>query len=464
MTFNEQLINRALSNVTFLGKSFDFVDPSISFDTRTLKKGDIFVALSGKKTDGHLFLHDAVARGVHGLIISHEKKHLLAELERTTLKKLAIVIVDDTKKALIACAHVWRQQFSYPVIGITGSVGKTSTKEKIALICRKNNMRYVVSPGNFNTTLGVAVAIFTMRADHEVAIFEMGVSQRGEMAQLADLIRPTIGVVTNIGHQHMDAFGSLSDIAFEKRQIFSFFSEKDVGIILGNEPLLLGVSYPHPVIRFGTKTINHIQARKIKRSDDLIEFILKVYNEKHNIVLKSTHEGDIFNSLAAVTVGFLLKIPIQTIIRAIETRVDIDGRFKSLSLKKYKGVIIDDSYNASPESVKAALMALDYTRKGSRKIAVIGDMCGLGGNAAFWHRQIGRFLRKISSLDHIILVGNEVQWIKKTMRAQIQVDSVANWREALLVLRENLQDNITILVKGSRVMELDNVVQLLIQK
>lgn len=464
MTFNEQLIRSALSKVTFLGKSFDFVNPSISFDTRMAKKGDIFVALSGEKTDGHLFLHDAIEKGVAGLIISHEKKHLLTELERATLQSLAIVIVDDPKQALIACAHAWRQQFDCPVIGVTGSVGKTSTKEKIAHVCREHGMRYVASPGNFNTTLGAAVTIFAMRADHDVAIFEMGISQRGEMAELADLIRPTIGVITNIGHQHMDMFGSLQDIAFEKRQIFSFFTEKDVGIILGNEPLLLGVAYPHPVIRFGTKTINHIQARKIKRSDDLIEFVLKVYKDKYNITLKSTHEGDIFNALAAVSVGFLLKVPIQTIIRAIEIPIDVDGRFKSLALKKYKGMVIDDSYNASPESVKAALMALDYTRKGSKKIAVIGDMCGLGVNAPFWHRQIGRFLRKISTLDHIILVGNEVQWIKKTMRAQIQVDSVANWREALLVLRENLQDDITILVKGSRAMELDNVVQLLTQK
>lgn len=464
MTFNEELISSTLSNVTFLGKSFDFVNPSISFDTRTLKKGDIFVALPGEKTDGHLFFHDAVARGVAGLIISHEKKHLLAELERKTLQKLAIVIVQDTKKALISCAFAWRKQFTYTVVGVTGSTGKTSTKEKIAQVCRRHGMRVVVSPGNFNTLLGAAITIFAMRADHEIAIFEMGISQRDEMKALAELIRPTIGIITNIGHQHMDTFGSLQGIAFEKRQIFTFFTEKNIGILLGNEPLLLGVAYPHPVIRFGTKTINHIQARKIKRSDNMIKFVLKVYKEKHDITLNSSHEGDILNSLAAVAVGFLLQIPISTIIKAIETPVNVAGRFKSLALKTYKGILIDDSYNASPESVKAALVALDNTGKGTKKIAVLGDMCGLGLDAPFWHRQIGRFLRKISTLDHIILVGNEVQWIKKTIRTHVHIDSVANWREALVVLRENLQDDVTILVKGSRAMKLDNVVELLTQK
>jgi UDP-N-acetylmuramoyl-tripeptide--D-alanyl-D-alanine ligase len=464
VTFNEELIRSALPNVTFLGKSFDFINPSISFDTRSLKKGDIFIALSGKQTDGHLFLLDAIERGAIALIISHEKKHLLADIERKILQKLAIVIVQDVKKALIACAFAWRQQFDYSVIGITGSAGKTSAKEKIAHVCRSHGMRIVVSPGNFNTLLGVAITIFSMRDYHDIAIFEMGISQRGEMRELADLVRPSIGIITNIGHQHMDTFGSLQDIAFEKRQIFSFFTEKNIGIIFGNESLLLDVAYPHPVIRFGTKTINHIQARKIKRYDDIITFVLKVYKKKYTILLKSTHEGDIFNALVAVTVGFLLKIPIATVVQAIETPVKVSGRFKSLSLKKYKGVVIDDSYNASPETVKAAFIALDHAHQGTKKIAVLGDMCGLGVDAPFWHRQIGRFLRKISTLDHIILVGNEVQWVKKTLRSNVDVDTVANWREALVVLRENLQDDITILVKGSRSMELDNVVELLTQK
>src|SRR5690606_28378310 len=155
------------------------------------------------------------------------------------------IAVPDTLQGLIRLAMAWRDQFSYPVIGITGSVGKTSTKEMIVNICKKANINYVASHGNQNTKIGLALNILRMREKHNVALFEVGISKRGEMVQLARMMKPTSAVITSIGHSHMEGLGSLSDIALEKRSIFHCFTEESIGIINGDIPMLSDIGYTH---------------------------------------------------------------------------------------------------------------------------------------------------------------------------------------------------------------------------
>ena len=183
-----------------------------------------------------------------------------------------------------------------------------------------HGVEYISSYGNQNTSVGVALNIFKMRAHHQVAIFELGISKRGEMAELARIVRPTIGLIVNIGHAHMEGLGSLQDIALEKKDIFKYFTEKSIGIVNGDQNLLAHAAYVHPVIKFGTKTVNQIQARKIHTSNKHISFMLKIYKQKCSIVLKQTHEGAIFNSLAAAAVAHLLNVPTEIISQGIRCR------------------------------------------------------------------------------------------------------------------------------------------------
>lgn len=457
MRFDEHFVRGALPEVSLVQSVFPD-DARFVVDTRLLKAGDIFVALSGNTVDGHDFVKTALEAGAHGILIAAEKKQLLDTLDPKLLKNKLIMVVPDTLAALVRLACAWRAQFRYPVIGITGSVGKTSTKELLAHMCALHGLQYVASYGNQNTKIGLSLNMLRMRASHHVAIFEVGINKRGEMADLARMVSPTSAIITNIGHTHMEGLGSLADIATEKRDLFKFFTEESIGIINGDQPVLAQVGYVHPVIKFGTKTTNQIQARKVQVNADRITFVLKIYKEKFTVEINNVHSGAIFNALSAAAAAHMLGIPNEIIIKAIQTPPVVAGRFELKPLKQNKGIIINDCYNANPESMKAALLAFQKIETNAHKIAVLGDMLELGMNAPFWHRQLGRFLRKVPSLRHVILVGDMMKWAKKTLPVGVTVVMVANWQEAITCLEGSLKEESLVLVKGSRGMGLSNVV------
>ena len=439
-------------------------DVQFSIDTRTLQPGEIFIALSGAHIDGHNFLQEALDYGAAGLVIQSDKKSLLQHLDRARIQQLLIITVPDTLQALFRMASAWRSQFLYPVIGVTGSVGKTSTKELIATILKTNNIPCVVSRDNQNTKIGLSLNILRMRSYHKAAIFEMGTSTRGSLAKLAELVRPTSAVITNVGHCHMEGIGSIQDIAQEKRSIFKYFTEESIGIVNGDQALLADVGYIHPVIKFGAKTINQIQARKIHADRNGISFILKIYREKFPIYLKSPHMGSVFNALAAAAVAHVLAVPYAGIAQGIIQMEPVSGRFEMRAIKNNRGVLINDAYNANPESMKTSLMAFQQLDNKGQKIAVLADMLELGVNAPFWHRQLGYFLRKVPSLKHVILVGNMVEWTKKTLPVGLPIDHVANWQEATKHLEACLTQETVVFVKGSRGMELNKLVDTICQE
>ncbi len=435
---------------------------SFAVDSRAVQKGDMFVALAGARLDGHAYLADALAKGAAGFLMASAKKDLLATLDQKLLRNTLVILVEDPLQAFIKLACAWRNQFNYPVIGITGSVGKTSTKEILKQIIQLHDVPFIASHGNQNTRVGIAMNIFKMRAHHKVAIFELGISKRGEMGQLTQIARPTSAVITGIGHAHMEGLGSLADIAAEKREIFNCFTESSIGVINGDQPLLAQVAYAHPVIKFGYKTINQIQARKIQARGDAISFVLKLYKEKYLITIPHPHEGAVINSLAAATLAYLLNVPASTIVKGIQQPLTVAGRFEEKKVsdgKGGKGKFIQDCYNANPESMKAALLAFQKLETTAQKVAVLGDMLELGVSAPFWHRQLGRFLRKVPSLKHVILVGDMVKWTYKTIPVGVSVDLVPTWKEAVQKLESQLKQDCVILVKGSRSLALENLVQ-----
>jgi UDP-N-acetylmuramoyl-tripeptide--D-alanyl-D-alanine ligase len=433
---------------------------AFSIDSRTLQPGEIFVALKGQQVDGHDFVLDALSKGAGGLIIKHTHKSIIQSLTPQQLSRLLVIVVPDPYEALISLARAWRAVWTKPVVGITGSVGKTSTKELVATIVHEAGLHYFVSRGNQNTLISVAVNFLHARPEHDGALIEIATGKRGDIRAITELVQPTVAAITGIGHQHMDEFGSLSEIAFEKRMIFSTFNEQHIGVMSGDQPLLTAVAYKHPVLKVGLKTINQIQARKIKVTGDTINFVLKIYENRYPIELTHAHEGRIINVLTAAGIAYLLGIGDQVIVRAVQLPFQVPGRFEHCIMQKGLGTIINDTYNANPESVKVALLTFEKITVSAQtqKIAVLGDMRGLGSNAPFWHRQIGRFMRKIQSLDRLILVGTDILWTKKTVPMHLAVDVVATWQEAVALLEKLVVKPVLVLVKGSRTLHLENVV------
>lgn len=455
--FDAQFVKHALPNASIVSNNFP-ANAQFSIDTRTLQPGDIFIALTGVQVDGHSYIAQALKQGASGIIIETAKKDILNKLDAQLLGKILVIVVADTMQALIQLAVEWRSRFDIPVIAITGSVGKTSTKEMLANILTLNGNNFLVSQGNQNTRLGVSLNILKMRPEHQMAILEVGISKRGEMAELSRLLRPTNAIITTVGHAHMEGLGSLTDIALEKRDIFKSFTEKSIGIVNGDLPILANVSYQHPVIKFGSKTTNQIQARKIRLTSSQASFVMKIYKEKFNVVVNKPHAGIVFNALAATAAAQLLGVPNKIIVQGVQTPLAINGRFEQCPLQENKGVIINDCYNANPESMKAALLAFQNIQTSAQKIAVLGDMLELGVNSPFWHRQLGRFLRKVPSLRQVILVGDMVKWTKKTAPVGVSIEMVPDWGSAVKILENKLDKESLVLVKGSQGMGLRNLV------
>lgn len=455
MIFNEQFVQSVVPTAVWHGPACE--DLRLSVDSRTIEKGEFFVAIKGSHVDGHEYVARALEKGAAGALIARSAAESILPLLYAAHK--TAIVVEDPLSAVIELARAWRAMITCPVIGITGSIGKTSTKELAAAIFKNADKSVLASKGTINTLIGAAITLLSVRKHHEYVILEVGISRRGEMARIVDLARPTRGVITTIGHSHMEGLGTLSDIAREKREIFSYGGHM-VGIINGDSPYLAATAYPYPMIRFGTKTTNQIQARRIRIGSESISCTLKIYGDRYPVTLPTIHEGRITITLAAVALAESCGIDRTAILKTIERPLSIDGRFALKEIPAGRGMLIDDAYNASPESMRAALMAFDRMALSLPKIAVIGDMRELSTAAPFWHRQVGRMLRKTSSIERVILVGNDVQWIEKTAPSRILRERVSNWQEASERLLAALAEKpAAVLVKASRGVALDNVVR-----
>lgn len=451
MHFDKQFLISALPKVTLRYDRFPAF-PDMTVDSRKILPGEIFVALQGSRVDGHDFVAQALKGGAAGLIVAEARQSVLDQIDVNLLKDKLVVVVPDPAAALIRLATVWRQQFTCPVVGITGSVGKSSTKELVRNVLLEHGMNALVSYGNQNSLIGAPINVLKLRSHHQVAVFEMGISGRGEMSALAEIIRPTIAMITAIGHSHMAGLGALGDIAEEKRRIFKLFQADHIGIINGDQPLLTQIGYTHPVLKFGLKTTNQIQARKVRISNSKIYFTLKIYQQKFlDVVMDGNHESVVYNALGAVAVGCLLQIPAEVIVRGIQRPINLPGRFQLQEIGIGKGgVLIDDCYNASPESVKAALLGFEKMAGDYRKLLILGDMRELGADGLFWHRHIGRLVRKISSLNYLILVGEQVKEVQKVLSPGLPVVQVQHWSEAFKIMEQYLaEQRLLVLVKGS---------------
>lgn len=444
---------------------------SFCIDSRKISKNQIFIALSGKCVDGHAFIKDVLTKGAVGLIIEEDKEFLLNNIDDELLKNKLIIVVKDSLHSLKQLAKIWRHKFKCTVIGVTGSVGKTTTKQMLLNIFESTNIPVYVSIKNQNTIIGLSLNILNLRQEHEFAVFEMGISHKDEMAELADVLRPNIGVITYISMAHGQGLGNLKEIAKEKQNIFKFFKANNIAIIWGDNSKVRNLYYDFPVITFGLKTKNDIQARMIHvNQDGSSSFNLKIYKHKYPIQIPNSHPGIINNILASSAVASFLGIDHKYILKSIKTYKSFEGRFEHRKLKNFSGYLIHDCYNASPQSMKAALYSFSQIPKQKNnlnlnKIVVLGDMLELGEKEVYWHKKTGRLLSKNLDLDFIILVGKLSNSTYKTIPAILKdkTRKAKDWKSASIILNEYLFQNNNkynaILFKASRNIGLDNIIK-----
>lgn len=478
MLLSRHFLQSALPQATLfvngvLDESQNFVQQdqeiSVAIDSRDVQKNDLFIALKGNHVDGHDFVAQALEQGAVAVLIAADMVEKIMKQHSAPLKDKLVIVVSDTLLALVDLAKMWRNQFTCPIIGITGSIGKTTTKEIVRTILKNAKRSAYVSYKNQNTVIGLCMNILRMDRNTSVGIFEVSLHHKGVLAELADILRPTMGVITCIAHSHVEHIGSLAEVSAQKRQLFTYFTPRDIGIILGDQNLLTDVTYRHPIAKFGFKMRNQVQARKVRivQQEDgnlATHFVLKWFGQKAEIVMQGNHQGLVNNALAASAVAYFLDIPLEIIVQALAHYESFEHRFQIKGMKNDQGIMISDCYNANPESMRAALAAFNQMKSPGNKVAVLGDMLELGEKEQYWHRQIGRFLNKTETVDTLILVGARARLIAKTAPMHLTINFVQSWEEAAQLLQGQLaQNKALVLVKGSRGMALDKMVALFVE-
>jgi UDP-N-acetylmuramoyl-tripeptide--D-alanyl-D-alanine ligase len=373
---------------------------SVSVDSRTVKPGALFAALAGEKSDGHGFVEAAFEKGAAGALVDSAKleKFRLAELAKSMGRDL--LVVDNTLRGLQQSARLYLEKFPRLVrVGITGSSGKTTTKEIAAAIIgsEKNT---VMNPGNLNSETGLPLSAFEVRAGHEVGIFELGMNRRGEIAELAAVLKPNIALITNIGSAHIGILGSKRAIAEEKKNIFSCFTGNETALIPDGDEYrdFLARGVKGRIVFYGDRSFGELGGT---RSLGLGGTEIRWNGEAVRFALPGRH--NLADALAALAIAREIPVGGRAVKRGLETVRPLFGRSEIL---EGPVTLVRDCYNANPESVEQALAFCDSLDWPGRRIYVIGDMLELGSSSREAHERIGGILAA-SKADLVFLYGKE---------------------------------------------------------
>ncbi len=411
-------------------------------DSRNPVPGGLFTALTGERFDGHEFVRSLEEGETAAVMIGKQ-------LETS----LPAVIVKDTGKALCDLAAWHRARFDIPVIALTGSVGKTTTKEMIAVVLSRifNTLK---TEGNLNNNIGMPLTLLRLDDDIQAAVIEMGMNHAGELSLLTSICRPTAALITNVGVNHIENLGSRENILKAKLEILEGL-EKGSRVFLNADNDLLGaLDLPDfEVIRYGLESDAEFTARDVKTDPLGSSFVLCAHGEKSPVRLNSPGIHNVSNALAAAAVGYYHGVPVPQIAAALADYAPTGRRQRTV---KYGGVtLIDDCYNASPTSTKASLEVLAGC--GGRRIAVLGDMLELGSFAEDMHKDVGAFCKGRADL---LFAYGPLSRNTASMAAQRGVPSQA-FDDASALAREVkkiLADGDTVLIKGSRGMHMENII------
>ncbi len=426
----------------------------VSIDTRKIKKGDIFIAIKGKKFDGHNFVRDAVKKGAGAVIISKRKLSEFDDID------IPIVTVPNTIKALGELASVKRQKLNYFVIGITGSNGKTTTKEFAATILAEK-FKTCKTEANNNNNIGVPLTLLNAKLNAEVVVVELGTNHFGEIEYTAKIARPDAALITNIGTAHSQYLIDAKGILNEKLSLFEITKENG-GLIFINidDPLLRKQIKKIPdAVTFGFDAAAEIKGTVVKYCKDGFPKMRVEYGKrKIEFKLKLAGKANLQNVLNAVAVAIKLGLNNTQIKNGVKKLTQVKGRFEIIKNKNY--VVINDAYNASPESTKAALESLaEFPAK--EKIAVLGDMLELGKQAEKGHKSIATVIKKVKP-DTVLLLGKNMKTVANVKG--VNVLHFSGVKKLIDYLKNTDLKDAAILVKGSRAMRLDEVVNFLTEE
>lgn len=437
----------------------------VSIDSRTVSAADVFVAIRGEKHDGHDFIRDVVQKGVKGFVVSESEAGVFTH-KNEDFRKLVVIGVEDTTKALGDMASFNRIRSKIFVTAITGSNGKTTTRKMTAAVVRRRFLT-LETHGNFNNQIGLPLTLLNLTSEHNCAVLEMGANHPGEIADLAGICRPDIGVITNVGPAHLEGFGSLDGVALAKGELLDHMSENGVAVLNAEDKRVVSMAAraPGKVLFYGTSKNAHIRASNILEQKSGTSFTLELPEEQTTIYIKIPGFFMVFNALAAASVGY------QTGLDAAEIKAALENDFEPAParmniLETKNGIhVIDDTYNANPGSMEEALKTLKSLREKHRSVFVAGDMLELGEHAPVLHEKIGRIAAEIK-VSRLYAAGSHAGNVADgALAAGMSKENIfLGTREQILSdLNTWLKEGDWVLVKGSRGMGMEQVVKGLMQ-
>ncbi len=417
-----------------------------STDSRNIIPGSLYVALPGKRFDGHDFIFDAQQQGASAVMV-----------ERPVACALPALRVNDTRTALGELARFWRQRFNLPLIAITGSNGKTTTKEMLkAILSQQGNV--LASQGNFNNEIGVPLTLFNLGSEHHYAVIEMGANHAGEIAYLTQIAQPTIATITQCAPAHLEGFKNIQGVAQAKGEIFAHLKAGGVAVINNDDSyayLWHNLAQDHTISSFALEKPAQVTAQDLQLHLDGSRFTLHTSTGNITIYLPLLGRHNVINALAASACALACDCSLETIQKGLQNMQPVAGRLRhSFGINDI--TLIDDSYNANPGSLNAALAVLNqYTPP---YWLVLGDMNELGTHSALFHRQAGQQARE-AGVERLWAIGNMSRYAVEGFGEG--ACHFTHHHELIESLRAQLPSKATILIKGSRGMRMEQIVNAL---
>jgi UDP-N-acetylmuramoyl-tripeptide--D-alanyl-D-alanine ligase len=436
----------------------------VSTDSRSIATGELFVALRGERFDGHDYVRDVLAHGATAAMVDHA---WAGEHGRD----LPLVHVDDTRLALGRLAGYWRRQFHLPLIGITGSNGKTTVKEMCAAILREHERRDDLEPaeavlattGNLNNDIGLPLMLLRLHAGHRAAVMEMGMNNPGEIAYLTRLARPTVALVNNAQRAHLAGLGTLTDIARAKGEIFEGLSDDGIAVINADDAhvgLWRELAAGKTLFSFGLDMpadVTAVARPSLRSGGFASEITLTAPQGRVEFELSAPGRHNVRNALAAATATLAAGVSLGTVAEALSRYAGIKGRLQRRAGLK-GALVIDDTYNANPDSMRAAIDVL--VGLPGRRILVMGDMGEVGAAAGQYHDEIGG-QAKSAGLERLFALGELSSAAAHNFGSG--GEHFGKPEDLVAALKAELGADVTVLVKGSRFMRMERIVDAILE-
>ncbi len=439
---------------------FIFGDPnlpivSVSTDSRKISKGDIFFALKGKKYDGHQFVKEAIEKGASGVVVTSINDN---DIKGFFPYIPAIVLVNDTLKAFGDFAGYYRKLFSPKMICVTGSNGKTTTKEMIFSIL-KSAGKTLANFGSYNNFIGVPMTLLDLGSEHEYCVLELGISLKGEIERLVEIAKPEVGVITNIGSTHLEFLDNKQQVFEEKIKLINALPEDGIAVLNRDDQMLSNFinKVKCKKFTFGLNSLSDVYAKKIVIKDKGINFDIHFRDkEKINVNLSTIGRFNIENALAASAVCYSIGIDPETIKKSLDNFISPLMRMEKVE-NPFGAVIINDAYNANPDSMRQSISSFLSVYKDKKKILVLGDMLELGEYSQEEHILLGEFLKELP-VDEIYFFGNEISIIKD----KVDIENsyfFDNPIDIIARLKSKLNKDYAVLFKASRAIGLEKIIE-----